>query len=79
MRAGNWSCRSRCAIANGCYVCSPNRIGLEKIPAQTNKPVNKDGIEFWGQSFIASPNGQIVKKASTGNEEIIIVPCDLSK
>jgi N-carbamoylputrescine amidase len=67
------------AVANGCFVCSPNRIGLEKISGPDKKPVNKDGIEFWGQSFIASPNGQIVKKASTSNEEIIIVPCDLSK
>src|SRR5271163_3705077 len=40
------------AVANGCYVCAPNRIGLEKILAPNNKPVNKDGIEFWGQSFV---------------------------
>jgi N-carbamoylputrescine amidase len=67
------------AIANGCFVCSPNRIGLEKILGPDKKPVNKDGIEFWGQSFIASPNGQIVKKASVDREEVIVVPCDLEK
>ena len=45
------------AIANGCYVCAPNRIGLEKIAGPNGKPVNADGIEFWGQSFVAAPNG----------------------
>jgi N-carbamoylputrescine amidase len=67
------------AIANGCFVCSPNRIGVEKILDENGKPASKDGIEFWGQSFIASPNGQIVKKASINREEVIVVPCDLEK
>jgi N-carbamoylputrescine amidase len=67
------------AVANGCYVCSPNRIGLEKILDTKGKPVNDDGIEFWGQSFIAGPNGQIVKKGSSDREEVIVVPCDLEK
>jgi N-carbamoylputrescine amidase len=67
------------AVANGCYVCSPNRIGLEKILDTSGKPVNDDGIQFWGQSFIASPNGQVVKKASSDREEVMVVPCDLEK
>src|ERR1700712_1972855 len=62
------------AVANGCYVCAPNRIGLEKILGPDGKPVNSDGIEFWGQSFIASPNGQIVRKASSDQEEVLVVP-----
>ena len=41
------------------------------------KPVSDDGIEFWGQSFVASPNGQVVAKASTDREEVLVVPCDL--
>src|SRR3954447_23547547 len=40
------------AIANGCYVCVPNRIGHEKLAG--------DGIEFWGQSFVAGTSGQIL-------------------
>src|ERR1700759_2133237 len=36
------------AVANGCYVCVPNRIGHEIL-----KGVGGDGIEFWGQSFVA--------------------------
>ena len=67
------------AVANGCYVCAPNRIGLEKILGPNGKPVNCDGIQFWGQSFVAAPNGQIIKKASSGKEEILIADCDLEK
>jgi N-carbamoylputrescine amidase len=67
------------AVANGCYVCVPNRVGLEKILGPKGKPVNKDGIEFWGQSFVASPDGAIVKKASRSEEEIVAVDCDLEK
>jgi N-carbamoylputrescine amidase len=67
------------AVANGCYVCAPNRIGIEKILGPDGKPVSEDGIEFWGQSFVASPNGQIAAKASVDREEVLVVPCDLEK
>ena len=60
------------AIANGCYVCVPNRIGHEVI-----KGVGGDGIEFWGQSFVAGTSGQILAKASADEEETLIVPIDL--
>jgi N-carbamoylputrescine amidase len=58
------------AIANGCYVAVPNRVGHEA-------PAGGDGIEFWGQSFVADPSGQIVAKASADQEEILIVEADL--
>jgi N-carbamoylputrescine amidase len=67
------------AVANGCYVVAPNRIGVEKIAGANGKPVNDDGIEFWGQSFVAAPNGQIVAKASVDKEEVLVVPCDLDR
>ncbi len=60
------------AIANGCYVCVPNRIGHEVL-----KGVGGDGIEFWGQSFVAGTSGQILAKASADKEETLIVPLDL--
>jgi N-carbamoylputrescine amidase len=66
------------AVANGCYVCAPNRIGTEHILGPGGKPVSKDGIQFWGQSFVASPNGQVIKRASVDREEVIVVPCDLN-
>src|SRR5688572_3576935 len=67
------------AVANGCYVCAPNRIGLEHILDSTGKRVSEEGIQFWGQSFVAAPNGQVVKRASVDKEEVLIVPCDLEK
>jgi N-carbamoylputrescine amidase len=56
------------AIANGVFVAAVNRVGLEPGPNQ--------GIEFWGGSFVAGPNGQILAKAGTA-EEILVVPVDL--
>jgi N-carbamoylputrescine amidase len=66
------------AIANGCFVCAPNRIGLEKILGPDGKPVNEAGIEFWGQSFVAAPNGQVIARASGDREEALVVDCDLN-
>ncbi len=67
------------AVANGCYVCAPNRIGTEHILGADGKPVSKDGIEFWGQSFVCQPNGQIVSKGSVAGQEIVRADCDLDK
>jgi len=58
------------AVANGCYVAVPNRVGHEA-------PDGGDGIEFWGQSFVADPAGQLVAKASTDKEEILLAEIDL--
>jgi len=60
------------AVANGCYVAVINRIGLER-------PSGGDGLEFWGQSFVAGTSGQILAKASVDNEENLLVPVDLNK
>ena len=57
-------------MANGAFVASVNRVGLETSPA--------GGIEFWGGSFVADPNGRILTKAGQG-EELLIVPCDLGQ
>jgi N-carbamoylputrescine amidase len=53
------------AVANGCYLAAVNRVGVEE---QT---------EFWGQSFVANPYGEIVSIGSASDEEALIVPCDL--
>jgi len=60
------------AVANGCYVAVTNRVGLER-------PAGGDGIEFWGQSFVAGTSGQILAKAGVDNEENLLVPVDLQK
>jgi N-carbamoylputrescine amidase len=59
-------------VANGCYVAVTNRVGLEQ-------PIGGDGLQFWGQSFVANTSGQIMQKASVDREEILIVPVDLGK
>lgn len=61
------------AIANGVYVAACNRIGLEK-PDEDSA-----GIEFWGQSFIADPQGVIIAQASRDKEEILLAEVDLSR
>jgi N-carbamoylputrescine amidase len=55
------------AVANGCYVASVNRAGTH------------DGTEFWGQSFVANPYGEIVAKASVDREEIVHHDVDFTK
>lgn len=70
---GAWETIQRShAVANGCYVAVANRIGLET-------PIGGDGIQFWGQSFVAGTSGQILAKASLDKEENLIVPIDLAK
>jgi N-carbamoylputrescine amidase len=65
------------AIANGCFVCAPNRVGHERILNASGKPVSNDGLEFWGQGFVAAPNGQVLHRASITKEEVAVVHCDL--
>ncbi|HWA11098.1 MAG TPA: carbon-nitrogen hydrolase [Opitutaceae bacterium] len=60
------------AVANGCYVAAVNRVGIER-------PVGGDGIEFWGQSFVAGTNGRILRRAAVKKEEVLLVPVDLAK
>ena len=59
------------AVANGVYVAAANRIGLEQYIEGTA------GIEFWGSSFIAGPQGEILAQASHDKEEILIAEVDL--
>ncbi len=54
------------AVANGLYVAAVNRIGHE-VPAKGGA-----GIEFWGTSFVADPQGVVLAEASIDKEEILI-------
>jgi N-carbamoylputrescine amidase len=70
---GAWETIQRAhAVANGCYVAVTNRIGREK-------PAGGDGLEFWGQSFVAGTSGEILAKARVDQEENLLVPVDLAK
>ena len=71
---GAWETIQRAhAVANGCYVAVANRIGHEILDG-----VDGDGIEFWGQSFVAGTSGEIIARASVAEEETLIVPVDLA-
>ena len=60
------------AIANGIYVAAVNRIGHEQpLPGAA-------GIEFWGSSFIADPQGVLLAEASIDKEETLIAEVDLA-
>jgi N-carbamoylputrescine amidase len=54
-------------VANGCYVAATNRVGTE------------GRTQFWGQSFVSDPYGEIVARASIEKEEVLLADCDLAK
>jgi N-carbamoylputrescine amidase len=55
------------AVANGCYIAAANRIGTE------------GETEFWGQSFVANPYGEVVGRAPENEEAILTAEIDLEK
>jgi N-carbamoylputrescine amidase len=62
------------AVANGLPVVTVNRVGYEADPSgQTN------GITFWGTSFVAGPQGELLYEASTDDEESMIVNIDMER
>nr|WP_297165014.1 carbon-nitrogen hydrolase [uncultured Dysgonomonas sp.] len=62
------------AVANGLHVISVNRVGYEPDPSnQTN------GIQFWGSSFVAGPQGEILWRGSDDKEENQLVEIDLQR
>lgn len=62
------------AVANGLPVISVNRVGWEEDPShQTN------GIQFWGSSFVAGPQGEILELLSDEKEEIAVVEVSLGR
>lgn len=62
------------AVANGLPVISVNRVGHEPDPSgQTN------GIQFWGNSFVAGPQGELLAQASNHEPENLVVEIDLAR
>ena len=62
------------AISNGLPVISVNRIGKE-----LDDKKQLDGIRFWGNSFVAGPQGEIIAKASNDQEEVMVIDIDLKR
>jgi len=67
------------AVANGCFVCAPNRTGHEHILDARGRAVSRDGLRFWGQSFVAGPDGQVLRRAPVERNAVLVVDCDLSQ
>ena len=62
------------AIANGLHVISVNRVGHESDPSGVT-----NGIQFWGNSFVAGPQGEIISQANNTSEELMLVDIDLNR
>ena len=60
------------AIANGLPLVAVNRVGYEPDPSRLT-----DGIQFWGSSFVAGPQGELYYQASDNEEESVIVNINL--
>jgi N-carbamoylputrescine amidase len=62
------------AVANGCFVAAVNRTGFEPDPSAPS-----EGIQFWGRSFVAGPDGQILCQAGADEETVLTVTLDLAR
>lgn len=62
------------AVANGLPVITVNRVGHEADPSGQTK-----GITFWGSSFVAGPQGELLAQASMQDEEVVVVTVDLHR
>ncbi len=62
------------AVANGLPVVTVNRVGHEPDPSgQTN------GIQFWGNSFVSGPQGELLTELSNEKEELKVIEIDKSR
>lgn len=62
------------AVANGLPVIAANRVGWEPDPSGQTR-----GITFWGSSFVAGPQGELLARASHDREECLLTEIDLSR
>lgn len=62
------------AVANGLHVLSCNRTGHEADPSGVT-----NGIQFWGNSFVAGPQGEFLAQAANDKEENIVIDIDLQR
>ena len=62
------------AVANGLPVVAVNRVGHEPDPSNAT-----NGIQFWGTSFVAGPQGELIDEAATDSEAEKIVAIDLTR
>ncbi len=61
------------AVANGLPLLACNRYGLEAAPDGGR------GIQFWGSSFVAGPQGEILRQAANNRRELLVVDVDMQR
>jgi N-carbamoylputrescine amidase len=66
------------AVANGVPLLACNRIGFEAAPSKANQPDGR-GLQFWGSSFVAGPQGEMLAQASTGERELLLADIDMAR
>jgi N-carbamoylputrescine amidase len=66
------------AVANGLPLLACNRYGFESAPPSSNESGAR-GIEFWGSSFVAGPQGEFLAQAATDQRELLIAEIDMQR
>ena len=61
------------AVANGVPLLACNRIGVEQAPDEGR------GLQFWGSSFVAGPQGEMLAQASTDQRELLVADIDMAR
>ena len=62
------------AVANGLHVITVNRVGHEPDPLGQTR-----GIQFWGSSFIAGPQGELIYRAPNDSEDLQVIDIDMER
>jgi len=65
------------AVANGLPLLACNRIGVEPAPAGSNESAR--GLQFWGSSFVAGPQGEVLAQASSDARELLLTDIDMAR
>jgi N-carbamoylputrescine amidase len=66
------------AVANGLPLAACNRTGFEPSPTGSTEPGGR-GAQFWGSSFVAGPQGEMLAQAGTDKRELLIADIDLAR
>lgn len=62
------------AVANGLPVITVNRVGHEPDPSGQTR-----GIQFWGSSFVAGPQGELLYRAPSDSEDLQVIDVDMER
>ena len=62
------------AVANGLHVITVNRVGHETDPSGQTR-----GIQFWGSSFVAGPQGELIYRAPIDSEDLQVINIDMER